>query len=179
VVDLPEAIFSNLGLTFLAHRHIPTIWDYQFTTIDNVDWQVNPDGSLENTWVLPNGISFGARAIPVKTMVDMELWLYNGTDQKLDSLKTQVCVMLKGADDFNELTNDNKQFAPNTAAVKSRQSDQWMLTSWEDTFNPWGNADVPCIHTDPMFKACEPGDTVRLGGKLWFHEGKSVQKMMN
>ena len=29
VVDVPEAIFSNLGLTFLAHTHIPTIWDEQ------------------------------------------------------------------------------------------------------------------------------------------------------
>ncbi|MCI0628383.1 MAG: polysaccharide deacetylase family protein [Acidobacteria bacterium] len=26
VVDLPEAIFSNLGLTYLAHSHVPTIW---------------------------------------------------------------------------------------------------------------------------------------------------------
>ena len=26
VLDLPEAIFSNLGLTFLAHTHIPTLW---------------------------------------------------------------------------------------------------------------------------------------------------------
>jgi predicted amidohydrolase len=27
VVDVPEAIFSSLGLTYLAHTHIPTIWD--------------------------------------------------------------------------------------------------------------------------------------------------------
>ena len=26
VVDIPEAIWSNLGLTFLAHTHVPTIW---------------------------------------------------------------------------------------------------------------------------------------------------------
>jgi hypothetical protein len=25
VVDLPEAIFSNLGLIFLAHTHVPTV----------------------------------------------------------------------------------------------------------------------------------------------------------
>lgn len=29
VVDVPEAIFSDLGLTYLAHTHIPTIWDSQ------------------------------------------------------------------------------------------------------------------------------------------------------
>ncbi|GJM29817.1 MAG: hypothetical protein DHS20C17_24520 [Cyclobacteriaceae bacterium] len=178
VVDLPEAIFSNLGLTFLAHRHFPTIWDYQFKAIDNVDWQTRPDGSLINTWTLPNGISFGALATPQKNSVNMELWFYNGTDQKLDSLKTQVCVMLKGAEDYNQLTNDNKQFAPNTAAVKSKQPDKWMLTSWENTFNPWGNDDVPCIHTDPQFDACAPGDTVRLKGKLWFHQGADVSHLM-
>ncbi len=32
VVDVPEAIFSNLGLTYLAHSHIPTIWDSQSVT---------------------------------------------------------------------------------------------------------------------------------------------------
>jgi peptidoglycan/xylan/chitin deacetylase (PgdA/CDA1 family) len=168
VVDLPEAIFSNLGLTYLAHRHFPTIWDYQYTFINNVDWQVLEDGSLENTWLLPNGIAFGAIARPGKNDVDMELWLANGTDQLLDSLRTQVCVMLKGADGFKDLTNDNKKFSSNTAAVKSANSDQWIATSWENTFNVWGNADVPCLHTDPQFPDCVPGDTVRLKGRLWF-----------
>ena len=175
VIDLPEAIFSNLGLTFLAHRHIPTIWDYQNVFIDNVDWQVNEDGSLENTWTLPNRISFGAHAMVVDNGVNMKLWLYNGTNSPLDGLKTQVCVMLKGAHDYNDLTNDNKRFSENTAAVKSSTSNPWILTSWERTFNPWGNADVPCIHTDPMFEACEPGDTVRLAGKLWFYEGVDLE----
>ncbi len=178
VIDLPEAIFSNLGLTFLAHRHIPTIWDNQHTIIENADWQVNNDGSLQNTWTLPNGISFGARAVPENQVVSMELWLFNGTNQPLDSLKTQVCVMLKGADSFNDLTNDNKKFSDNTAAVKSRDSNQWILTSWERTFNPWGNEDVPCIHTDPMFEPCAPGDTVRLKGQLWFYEGADVEQLL-
>ena len=26
VVDVPEAIWSNLGLTYLAHTHIDTVW---------------------------------------------------------------------------------------------------------------------------------------------------------
>ena len=178
VVDLPEAIFSNLGLTFLAHRHFPTIWDYQYTFIDNVDWQVNQDGTLENSWTLPNGISFGASAKPSANEVDMKLWLYNGTGHPLDSLKTQVCVMLKGAKGFSELTTDNKEFSSNTAAVKSADATRWILTSWEHTFNPWGNPDVPCIHTDPQFPACAPGDTVRLKGKLWFYQGPNVERFM-
>jgi hypothetical protein len=133
---------------------------------------------LENTWILPNNISFGAMAKADKNSVDMELWLYNGTAKQLDSLKTQVCVMLKGADGYTELTNDNKKFAPNTAAAKSNNSDQWILTRWERTFNPWGNPDVPCIHTDPQFEDCAPGDTVKLKGKLWFYEGDNVEQFM-
>ena len=35
VVDLPEAIFSNLGLLFLAHTHVPTIWNDQNKVIEN------------------------------------------------------------------------------------------------------------------------------------------------
>jgi len=168
VVDLPEAIFSNLGLTYLAHRHFPTIWDYQYTFIDNVNWQVHKDGWLENTWALPNGITFGATAKPGANEVVMELWLANGTDQLLDSLRTQVCVMLKGAHDFTDLTNENNKFSASTAAVKTAYSDQWIITSWENTFNAWGNADVPCLHSDPQFPDCAPGDTVMLKGRLWF-----------
>ncbi len=178
VIDFPEAIFSNLGLTFLAHRHVPTIWDHQFKFIDNVDWQINADGSLENTWVLPNGISFGAIARPLKNSVQMNLWLANGTNKLLDDLNTQVCVMLKGADDYAQLDNLNKVFSPNTAAVKFANSDQWIITNWENAFNNWGNADVPCFHTDPKFPDCEPGDTVALKGKLWFYKGNNIEKQM-
>ncbi|MGH9664862.1 MAG: polysaccharide deacetylase family protein, partial [Bryobacteraceae bacterium] len=38
VIDLPEAIFSNLGLLFLAHTHVPTIWNQRNVVIENVDW---------------------------------------------------------------------------------------------------------------------------------------------
>ena len=29
VVDVPEALWSNLGLTYLAHTHVPTVWSKQ------------------------------------------------------------------------------------------------------------------------------------------------------
>ncbi|MCP5114254.1 MAG: polysaccharide deacetylase family protein, partial [bacterium] len=52
VVDLPEAIFSNLGLLFLAHTHVPSIWDAKNVEIDNTDWQRQPGGGLRSTWRL-------------------------------------------------------------------------------------------------------------------------------
>jgi len=178
VIDLPEAVFSNLGLTFLGHRHIPTIWDFQHRFIDNVDWQVNEDGSLENVWNLPNGISIGARAIPLKEEVLMELSLFNGTEQSLTGLRTQVCVMLKGALDFNQQDTLNKRFLPGLATVQNSSSDQWILTSWENTGRSWGNADVPCLHADPQFPDCPPGDTVRLHGSLQFYQGHDIDKII-
>ncbi len=33
VVDVPEAIWSNLGLIYLAHTHVATIWDQQGVTL--------------------------------------------------------------------------------------------------------------------------------------------------
>ena len=35
-MDLPEAIFSNLGLIFLAHTHVPTIWNEQNQILQNI-----------------------------------------------------------------------------------------------------------------------------------------------
>src|SRR5262249_19607589 len=48
VVDLPEAIFSNLGLLFLAHTHVPTLWNEQNVVLENVDWRREADGSLSH-----------------------------------------------------------------------------------------------------------------------------------
>ena len=38
VVDVPEAIWSNLGLTYLAHTHIDTIWTKQGITLPKLEW---------------------------------------------------------------------------------------------------------------------------------------------
>lgn len=179
VVDLPEAIFSRLGLTFLAHRHIPTIWDLQHRFIDNVDWQINKDGSLENVWSLPNGISFGARVVPFEEEVQMDLWLFNGTAQLLNGLRTQVCVMLKGAEDFNQQDSLNKRFYPKLAAVRNASADRWVLTSWENTGRTWGNPKVPCLHADPRFPDCPPGDTVKLQGLLQFYQGNDIEETID
>src|SRR6185436_9225652 len=44
VQDLPEAIFSNLGLTYLAHTHIPTVWSQKGVTLPPLEWKRNADG---------------------------------------------------------------------------------------------------------------------------------------
>ncbi len=69
VVDVPEAIFSNLGLIYLAHTHVPTIWDEQGIKLGRQEWVRHADGSLTSERRLPNGIRFGANVIPSKSVV--------------------------------------------------------------------------------------------------------------
>ena len=119
VVDLPEAIFSDKKLIYLAHTHVPTIWDEQNVILENIDWTREPDGSLRHERVLSNKVAFGASVLPKSGGVNMELWLRNGSDQPLRELRTQICTLLNGAPDFNEQTTNNKIFRCPYAAVRS------------------------------------------------------------
>jgi peptidoglycan/xylan/chitin deacetylase (PgdA/CDA1 family) len=169
VVDLPEAIFTNLGLTFLAHTHIPTIWNDRNVTIENTDWKRLDNGGLESRWVLPNGIAFGASIQPRNRSVNMELFLENGTKEPLTAIRAQVCVMLRGAPGFNAQTDENKLLTKPAAAVRDGHG-RWIKTSWTICSRVWSQAPVPCIHSDPQFPNCPSGETVRAQGRLWFEQ---------
>jgi hypothetical protein len=174
VVDVPEAIFSNLGLTYLAHTHIPTIWSAKGAFLSRNEWQRKDGGVLESLRVLPNNIVFGARVTPASNVVQMELWLRNGTDKLLTDLRVQNCVMLKGAAGFNAQTNSNKVFENPYVACPSPDRKRWIITAWEPLHRTWANPPVPCIHSDPKFPDCPPGETVRVRGWLSFYEGTNI-----
>lgn len=174
VVDVPEAIFSNLGLSYLAHTHIPTIWDPQGMTLPRIEWQRQTDGRLTSERVLPNGIAFGAEIEPGTEGVRMSLWLRNGTAAPLTGLRVQNCVMLAAAEGFAAQTLTNKVFEAPFAAVRSEDGQRWVITWWERCGRAWGNELVPCIHADPVFPDCAPGETVRVRGWLSFFEGRDV-----
>jgi hypothetical protein len=177
VVDLPEVIFSNIGVLFLGHKHIPTIWTGKNVELETVNWQRLPDGSMKYVRRLPNKISFGAKAIPRENGVDMELFLENGTDKKLTGLRTQICALLKEAKGFNQLTNDNKFFAPGDpekeplVAVGDEKRRRWIATAWDHCVRKWGRDLCPCMHSDPQFADCPPGKRVTVRGKVFFLEG--------
>lgn len=181
VVDLPEAIFCNLGLIWLAHYDIPTVWNDRNIVLENIDWTRGPEG-LSYQRTLPGGIVFGASVRPAENHVDMELWLRNFSGQELSEFHTQggirgqVCVLLKGAPEFNGLTNDNKVFHSQGAAVHSTKGNRWILTKWEHAGRLWGNQNVPCMHSDPNLPDSPFGTTVRAHGRLWFYEGTDVEK---
>ncbi len=175
VVDVPEAIWSNLGLTYLAHKHIDTIWTKQGIELPKLEWNRRADGSLDIERVLPNGIAFGVKAVPTKEAVRMEMWLRNGTDQKLTDLRVQICVMTKMAVGFASQTNENKVFTNPYVACRSEDGKRWIITAWESCNRPWGNEQCPCFHSDPKFPDLEPGQTRRLHGWLSFYEGDDIQ----
>ena len=175
VVDVPEAIFSNLGLIFLAHTHIPTYWNERNEVLENIDWTTEPDGGLHFYRELPNGIVFGASIRVTGREVNLELWVRNATYTDLSGLRAQVCVMLKGAPEFNKISNENKLLKTPVAAVCSDRGNRWILTSWERCGQVWGNSTVPCMHSDPVLPDCESGQTVRVRGRLWFYEGDQIE----
>lgn len=174
VVDVPEAIFSNLGLTYLAHTHVPTIWTENSTELEKLEWTSTETG-LELERKLPNGIAFGSRVGLADHGVAMEMWLTNGTDQRLTGMRSQVCVMLKGLVGFNSQRR-RTQFAQGPfIAIRGDRSSRWVITAWQPNHRTWDNPPVPCIHSDPIFPDCEPGQTVQVKGGLWFYEGDEIK----
>jgi hypothetical protein len=175
VVDIPEAIWSNLGLTYLAHTHVPTIWSKQHIELEPLEWNRHDDGTLDFERTLPNGIRFGTKIRPTTDAVRMEMWLFNGTPEPLSDLRVQNCVMLKGAPGFTEQTNDNKVLSAPYSAARSDDGRRWIITAWEPNHRAWANATCPCLHSDPKFPDCPPGETRRAAGWLSFYEGTDIE----
>ncbi len=175
VVDVPEAVWSNLGLTYLAHTHVDTIWTKKGVTLPKQEWKRGPGGALDIERELPNGIAFGVKVRPMKEAVLMEMWLRNGTDQRLIDLRIQNCVMTKMAAGFEQQTNDNKVLTNPYTACRSADGKRWIITAWEGCNRPWANPNCPCFHSDPKFPDLESGQTVRLRGWLSFYEGGDVE----
>ncbi len=173
VVDLPEALKyfkdGKKQLFYLAHTHIPTIWDQQGIKLEHIEWKRNKDGSLESHRKLPNGIEFGAKAKPGNMDVQLELWLKNGTQEELKEISSQVCVLLKGAKGFNAQTNDNKTIEGAKVTTTSESTNQFISTEWERA-RVWNNPPCPCMHSDPSFPDLKPGESYTVKGKLWFFQ---------
>ncbi len=175
VVDVPEAIWTDLGLTYLAHTHVPTIWDKAGLKLPRLEWSPRGDGSFAGERTLPNGIAFGVRARPGPARVEFRWWLRNGTDKTLGGIRAQVCVMLGRAPGFEAQTNANKLLDGPFAAVRDDAGRRWIITAWDALDRVWQNPPVPCIHSDPRLADCPPGETREARGWLWFYEGTDIR----
>jgi hypothetical protein len=182
VADVPEAIWHETSagrkLLYLAHTHVPTIWDEQKSKLEPLEWtKVEAKGKI--AWqverTLPNKVVFGTSVAPHADHVEMHMWLTNGTPETLGGLVVQNCVMLKGLVGFDQQTNDNKLLQKPYVACHNSDKTRWIITAWEPCQRPWANAPCPCLHSDPKFPDCEPGKTVRIRGWLSFFEGKDIE----
>ncbi|MBN2294126.1 MAG: hypothetical protein JXM70_16990 [Pirellulales bacterium] len=179
VLDVPEAIWHNgprgRELYYLAHDYeLPTIWVRKGIRLDKLEWQRNDDGTLLCRRRLPDGVEFGTKIIPGRDAVRMEMWLTNGSKCKLTGLDVQNCIMFKGAPEFAALSNDNNLYQM-PYACRSNGGDRWLITAWVPLWRTWANPRCPCLHSDPRFPDCEPGQTKRLRGWLSFYEGKDLK----
>jgi hypothetical protein len=178
VADVPEAIWHETSagrkLLYLAHTHVPTIWDEQKIKLEPLEWQ-RASGGWQVERTLPNKVVFGTRVRPTPSEVRMEMWLTNGTAEALRGLVVQNCVMLKGLAGFAQQTSDNKLLRKPYVACHNPDKTRWIITAWEPCHRPWANPPCPCLHSDPKFPDCEPGQTVRLVGWLSFYEGADIE----
>jgi peptidoglycan/xylan/chitin deacetylase (PgdA/CDA1 family) len=184
VIDVPEAIWmrhedGDRELLYLAHTHVPTMWTRQGIQLPPLEWERLKDGRFRIERELPNKVRFGAEVIPKKDRVEMKLWLHNGSTETLRGLRVQNCVMLAGAADFRQQTNQNKHYRAPFAAVHDPTKTKWVVTAWEKCVRPWGNVDCPCLHSDPQFEDCPPGQTKTLRGIVTFYQGKDIDGFMD
>lgn len=178
VLDAPEAIWRGDELLYLAHTHVPTLWDKRRIKLERLEWSRNADGSLEVERPLPNHVSFGAHIAPGRDAVEIRLWLRNSGDERLTGLRAQLCAMLGRLKGFEAQSNDNKIFDPPYAACRSDDGRRWVVLEAAPLHRAWGNPPCPCLHADPVFPDCEPGETARVRARLSFHETDDVRAVL-
>ena len=180
VADVPEAVWHDTPagrrkLLFLAHTHVPTLWDEQGQTLPPLEWTAKPGGSFEVSRSLPNKVTLTSRVTPGQDGTRMEFRVTNGSTEALTGLDVQMCVMLKGLNGFELPSNDNKVFQPPFAAARDTSGRRWIITAWDGCKRAWGNAPCPCLHSDPRVPDCPPGESKSVRGWASFYEGPDIQ----
>ena len=111
VLDIPEAIWnhtpSGRELLYLAHKHIPTMWDKRDIVLAQGEWHAIR-GGYESVRVFPNNVELQTRVWSNAASVKMEMRLTNNSKNILTGLYTQNCAMLAKMTGFNQQTTANK-----------------------------------------------------------------------
>ena len=180
VADVPEAVWHDTPagprkLLYLAHTHVPTLWDERGQTLPPLEWTAKPGGSFEVSRTLPNKVTLTSRVTPGQDGTRMEFRVANGSTEALTGLDVQMCVMLKGLNGFELPSNDNKVFQPPFAAARDTSGRRWIITAWDGCKRAWGNPPCPCLHSDPRVPDCAPGESKSVRGWASFHEGPDIQ----
>jgi peptidoglycan/xylan/chitin deacetylase (PgdA/CDA1 family) len=179
VADVPEAVwhFSNTDqrkLLYLAHTHVPTIWDEQSVHLAPLEWKQTSNGRFEVARTFPNRVTMSSSVAPEKDGTRFEFAITNGSETTLRGLDIQMCVMLKSLTGFDEQTNENKVFRSPFAAAHDRSGKRWLITGWDACKRAWGNAPCPCLHSDPKVADVGVGETRKVLGWVSFYEGTDI-----
>jgi hypothetical protein len=175
VLDIPEAIRSNLGFLYLAHVDVATIWTEQKTELEKLEWNRRSDGSLDMSRKLPNGVVYSAKFVPFRNALRMKLSLTNGTNSTLSQLRVQNCVFLKGLKGFDNESNPFSIASGPYNARSTADGKRWVVTAWLPGGETWGNSRNPCFHSDPTFEDCPPGQTRVVYGWFSFYQGEDIK----
>ena len=178
VADVPEAIWwtrqDRRELMFLAHTHVKTTWDQTGQTLQPAEWQ-QTDSGWKVVRQLPNGVEFGCVAESQERDLLLDLWIKNGSSEPLEGLVVQNCMMLARAAGFDQQTIDNKLIEKPFVACHDGSKSRWIIVGWQDCIRPWANPPCPCMHSDPQFPDCPPGESRQLRGVLSFYAGADIQ----
>jgi len=105
-LDFPEAVFCNLGLLYLSHVNpkFPSV----FSDLPKVPWQLTIGGicferRLPNDFVFGGSLRKGGPSV-----VEMELYMRNGTPQPVCDIRLQTCAYLRGIREFSAFAMSNK-----------------------------------------------------------------------
>ncbi|MFM7412401.1 MAG: polysaccharide deacetylase family protein [Planctomycetota bacterium] len=179
VIDVPEAIWirreDQRQLLYLAHTHIDTIWSQRNQELPALEWDRSRPGEYRVRRELPNHVAFGAKARFDERSLKIELFVENRSSETLRGLDVQNCVMLHGCPDFDSVAPDRLVASCPMIACGNASKTRWVISGWRGCTRTWGNPLCPCIHADPTFPDCEPGQTQRLLGWLSFYEGTDIE----
>jgi peptidoglycan/xylan/chitin deacetylase (PgdA/CDA1 family) len=183
VVDLPEAVWHTTAqgrrkLLYLAHTHVPTIWDERGEVLPPLEWKKTPSGGLALTREFPNRIAMTSRAELREGGLALEYRVKNDSSETLAGLDVQMCVMLKALRGFELRTNENKRFQAPFAAARDATGRRWIITAWTRCQRVWGNAPCPCLHSDPHVPDCPPGESRTVQGWVSYYEGIDIDGEM-
>jgi hypothetical protein len=100
----PETLDCQEGMFFIDHYRADMV---PFSKVKEYpDWKVNStSGEISYSFVTAEGLKFGGIAIPVGDEVRMEFYVINNTGKRIIDMSPQICLMLNGSKDFDELNN--------------------------------------------------------------------------
>ncbi len=105
-LDFPEAIFTLTDLLYLSH--VNPDYPVLFPNLPAVPWNRSGNG-LSFTRVLPNGVQFGGSVwAKSESIVALELFIDNGSEETLKGIRLQACVYLRAIKEFADFSVTNK-----------------------------------------------------------------------